>query len=330
MGRIRLVIHLSVLVMLTVIMTGLQACHTDGLLQQEKKFIELFRDFDDNEFYEVITDSYSDSNIIDDRKKTNEALIEDLKKNPYEAGNNEAGWILRSRGEKVSDALINELKSGESYYLFTLVNILADIPSKERDAAFIEILKRELSTPGDHMRHSYVTTMMKALVLNSSADSISTVQRYVNDPMQAPGIRAEARVTLNIFGLYGYVRNDSLDLKLPEKSFLRISETSLSLISDIIRILLEGEFMTMSNEFPSSGTFEICSIQNHKTNIIIEGNLPSDMGTWSLEIGAMVNGQIPIYYKWITGPKSAAGYIGVLEKREDQWRVIFWQNIWVS
>ncbi len=327
MKIIRPLIQRSSFILLVFIMIGCQTYQAVGVAQQEKGFIDLFRDYD---FYSKWSELYSEPNVLDDGEKTNQTLIKQLKKDPYGFGFDETGRILRSRGEHVAKELMNELRLAENYYLLALVHILSDIPSRERDSAFRMKLKQELYTPDNDLKLSYAPVMMRALAVNSSKNSINTLLKFVNNPKQDPWIRAETRVALNILGHYEFMRNVSLDYKFSKESTFKASEGSLEIPCDIVKSLLGDELMTMSDEVPNSGTFEILSIKKQRAGITVNGNLPCDKGTWALDIGAKDNERIPVYYRWHTGPKSAAGYVGVLEERQEQWRVVFWKMIWIS
>jgi hypothetical protein len=129
--------------------------------------------------------------------KPTRELILALKEDPDVFGLDKTGRALVARGRSATPLLLQEFESAEDYYLCSLVNVLAKIPSEERDRAFIRKLEMKKEATKDFLLKSYAAAMMAALADNGCKDAVPIIREYATSPRTENELRTNAKVALN-------------------------------------------------------------------------------------------------------------------------------------
>ena len=327
-----MIARFAILILLTSCVLGAQVAQAVGLSERNSKMMALFQEFDwQNEFMSEMAEELEDEEPVeDDGEKSSNRLLRELKKDSYSFGHGHIGRILVSRGQSVVSDLIERLPRADGYFLLSLINILSDIPSEKRDRVFIAKLEDELTEPAEFLRSTYIENMIMALAANEAKEGIAVIQRFARADNEYRTIRSSARTALNILGVPEQGLAHHRGYTISETVAVKLSDGDIDGPLELLRVLLGHGLLDVSATIPDSGTFEIAVVQKGSGTIKLSGNLPEDKGTWSLVIGTSRNGRIPIYYEWITGPVAAAGYAGVLERQDDELRVLFGIQMWIS
>lgn len=270
--------------------------------------------------------------VNDTGEKSNENLLAELKEEPYDFGFNEPGLMLIKRGEGALKELISEFEKTDSeeddYYLCSLVFILGQIPSEERDNAFIRKLKARLNQTEGFLRDTYTPAMIQFLAQNGCKDAISIISEYAVHDGFSPRITIAAKIALACLGK---------PVSLGDVSGKREVVTNLKSDAEqswakealgFLDILLAYDALYVASK-SKEGKFVVNVFGQGEKTSVVKGRLPDDKGDWSIEFGQQKDGMIPFYYTWHEGPLKAGGWVGVLEKR-DVWHLIRYDELWIS
>jgi len=254
---------------------------------------------------------------VQDKGHTAEKLIKRLKKDPYSYGYDKTGQTLTQRGVSVLPLLLKELDGATDYYRLSLINILSGIDAPERDAAFLKQLEKILREDRDFLADDTASTLMRTLARRKVSEAVPVMNQYLDAEGLEKEFRIEARIALGRLG--------KLDMSsTPRPNYEIAPELSVDPEQQLVQlldVLLQYELFRTPLKLT-----EIESAENQTT--VFRGTI--DEGTWYVRFGEAQSGRVPFYYTWHTGPLASAGYIGVLEKVDNQWLVIFWQMIWIS
>jgi hypothetical protein len=257
--------------------------------------------------------------------KSNKELLAELKADSYEFGYDKPGRALASRGREAMPEVLAEFEDAEDYYLCCLANILAQTPSPERDRAFIRKLQDRRNNVDDFLLDDYAEAMMLALAKNGCQAAVPIIQEYARDPRLEHDLRVQAKVSLNLLRC-------SEPEGEPRGKYVVSPETAPILAqpwaSRALRVL---EALIDHNVFANSGKVTVMSISPAKKGgSMIEGKLPDGKGTWEIDFRKGNGDRIPFRFHWYEGPKAAAQYRGLLEKRGGRWLVVRYQLLWLS
>lgn len=256
------------------------------------------------------------------RANSNQALLAQLREEPYDFGFDKPGRVLASRGAQAAPEILEEFKQAEDYYLCCLVNILCKIPSPERDRAFIQKLEAKKAVKDDFLLDDYAPPMMLALAKSHCQEAIPILSGYAKAPGIDREVNTQALIALTLLGVIQ--EEDSLpnryvvseDLK-PLLS-LPWTKQALTWLDTVIAYKISADL----------GELVITSIQEKEGRV--EGRFINRKGTWGVTFLKADGNRIEFIYDWYTGPLAAAEYRGCLEKRESRWVVTSFRNNWRS
>jgi len=304
------------------------------LSDRNEQLLSLFEEFNSprrDMFQEDLsTDAEYQASLKKSETKSTAKLLRELKEDPYFFGRGPIGRTLAARGKYAAEELIEEVRKAEDYYLCSLATILADIPSNQRDRAFLAKLRTEQSRPQDYLRDDYIPPMMIALAVNQVESATPVLQAFARRVGEDAVIVASAGIALSILGHPEPLGPAGLSYTIASDAFGPDSDREIDAQLELLTALLRHGLLAFSRTVPSSGIFEITQVHGQGETTTLSGILPSKAGTWSLEIGKADEGRVPVFYEWHTGKLAAGGEASVLEMLDEEWRPIFWKRIWIS
>jgi hypothetical protein len=305
---------------------GALASHAVELSTEERA--ALFLSFEEVEWFEdeggarhkyfVHLEDPRSSLALRSDKRSAKALLRALEEDPYEYGYCRTGRILASRGADILPQLLEALPGSDSYYRICLVNLLSEISDPQRDAAFVTLLEKILKEGDpDSLVVPAVEPAMRVLASRNVVTAVPVLRAYLESEGIEEELRAAARIAL---GRMGALDPGSIS------SVPYVTEAGLNIegMSDhvaLLELLLKYELIKAPLKLVE---FEA----GDGPTKVLKGTI--DGGTWYLRVGPEQGGRVPFYYNWHTGPLSAAGYMGVAERKSGQWIVTYWRMMWIS
>ncbi len=251
---------------------------------------------------------------------TTESLIGSLREDPYAWGNDRCGRALVSRGPEASPLLLREFETADGYYLYALANVLGQIPSGERDEAFLRKLEQKQSAVDDFLLPTYAAAMMQALAKSRCAKAVPVIRQYATDKRLFNELRTHAKVALSVLGeeFQKEAGTASPVIVIPEvekASKQPFAQEALGLL----RALVDNDV------FEGDGEISVTVIEPDGNNKIhLGGRLPGKGGRWTAGFQRAGRDKYKCKYSWYTGPKAAAWYRGVLLRKHAQWQLTSW------
>jgi hypothetical protein len=148
-----------------------------ALSDYEKEYYPMFQDLSVYKDHKNKLEGWKPENLSKHNRKSSRELLNEIREDPYGFGHDEPAIVLASRPD-AEKLILEELKGADDYFLCSLVNILSNMPSPERDSVFKDILTKKSKPTDDFLRHSYIIPMMLCLSVSKSPDSISIISKY--------------------------------------------------------------------------------------------------------------------------------------------------------
>ncbi len=253
-------------------------------------------------------------------------LLSEIKEAPYDHGYGNPGQTLVRIGKPATAEILKELVDAEDYYFNALVNILSNIPSPERDEAFLKELGEFFDATDLFLAHWYVPAMMKALADNKCRKAIPILQRFAAHRKLEGNLAGHAKIALSNLESPVEAGDPEERISFADESDEWESLPDYQKMRDILLSIVDLDLL-----FWEPGIFEVTKVKKNKVGgLTFKGKLPNEQGTWDLEIGKEERQKIPVYYSCHCGPRCGVGCAGVLEYRDNRWLVVFWQQLWVS
>ncbi len=261
--------------------------------------------------------------------KTNRQLIEEIRESPYGWGEDEPARVLASRGSPAAALLLRELPTAEDYFLSCLATILGDLPSPERDQAFLKKLREDSRNEDDFLRDDWISLMILALAVNQCHEALPILRRYADDPSEDREIRAAGRVALNVLGEPYLVKDPPYFVNRDNAAF-NGQDPRTQMGVEILNDLLRHQLLATDATIAESGEFTLESVTHAGEETTLKGFLPGN-GSWTLGFrNRPQQERVPLYYTWYTGNVAAGGYLGLVKKSDERWLCTFWMQVWIS
>jgi hypothetical protein len=213
--------------------------------------------------------------------------------------------------------VLEELKGAKDYYRICLLDILSTIHDPRRDAAFVAQLESLLTEEQDYLTDDIAEPLMRTAGAQGIQDAAPILKKFLIAEGFDAETRAEARIAL---GRMGVLDPGSVP-SLPYEKEVGLNMEGMGDHVALLEQLLKYELVMSPLKLVE---FETGDGPTKVLKGTIEG------GTWYLRVGQEQGGRVPFYYKWHTGPFSAAGYMGVAERKDGQWIVVYWRMMWIS
>ncbi len=265
--------------------------------------------------------------------------------------------LLVGFGEKAMPRLIKEFEHANGYTLRNLTDVLAEIPSKQRDEVFFRRLESLNSQEQNFISNYAIRVIIDTLVRRKVDKVVPVLEKILANRPIGDEVRIRAVVALNLFNkpvaprpvdaflvLHPSLHDDLL--KAPVRNTFPVfiatldqtfqpSSTTLQLrnVSHVVSedLVLINKDETLSNSRCSSETLRMLkSIQPTDSVDLFSGSFPSGRGNWSVEIRSVTDSTALIFAKFLRGPLWGAGYLGRAEKRHARWIIVDWQMLWVN
>jgi hypothetical protein len=282
-------------------------------------------------------------------QKTTVSLLQAIKDEPYGMGHGIRVQVLKGRKAEAADLLMKEMAGAEDYYLDCLVDILAEMPSEQRDRLFAEKLNELAKSDEDSLGRNCLEPMIDALAANRAVEAVETLRRLAANPGLDRDVRGCARVALNVLGKPEFLNSSGYSV-VSGANASKAQEESRRLVAEVMKDLLLQGLLT-PGVIPSSGAFEVQGVAvkegvttakgalprpagealwEFARSIVAKGPAPKRVDKWQLALGKPKQGKIPVYYECVPRPMAARGYWGLIEKRDGRWVCVFWQMVWMS
>lgn len=296
----------------------------------ERRFLPLFDDFSVYKDFKKELDEREPMDLSKHSQKSSRELLNEIRESPYGFGHDVPAIVLSSRPD-AQKLILEDFTGADDYFLWCLVNILSNMPSPQRDAAFKDMLIQKSKPTDDFLRDRHIIPMMLSLAISKKLDSIPIISKYAANESEDLDIRAHARIALNILGKpeidnsspFSFVFNEGISSKIKES----VRDVYLEIFNDL---LCHGLLLTYTGTILGKGVFKVNEVKIQEREIEFNGRLPDNAGTWRLIFGKEKEGRAPFYYYWYTGNVSAAGFLGVVQKKEGRWLCLFWRQMFIS
>ncbi|CAN5348975.1 hypothetical protein BH09SUM1_BH09SUM1_33780 [soil metagenome] len=248
-----------------------------------------------------------------------EELLIKLRENPYQT-NGPVEVEITALGRPATARLLKELAVSSGYEYNDLIQILARIPSKKRDDAFIaELEKYTASKEEDFLDRQYVPALMDALADSENQKAISLIERMAK--IERPGVSDKAQIALSRMGKPRPARDPALVWDAEGDAKARFGSKEIEEPQAIALAVLDQAL------FDKKVTVTRIEHSDSK-GWVFSGR--EAKGSWSIEIGSVKDNKVTVTTSYVCGGLCGEGNEIVLVRREGRWVVIKMTMTWVS
>jgi hypothetical protein len=283
------------------------------------------------------------------------ALIGRIKANDLDSHQDDAERLLSSFGEEALPFVIEEFRSSDSDVFFCLTNVLAKIPSPERDDAFIEILSNYQSREDRWLAHWYASVMLDALGESGCQKALPVIRKIAtDDSLKTEEERSHASVALNRLNAPLPARPvesfmsmaDGIESLLREDPYAKAAPILFATVDQVFSpttstMLLQkadrigpDKFVDDSDLSSFGFSPETMRLMNNLDSAISHidlcGGFANHHGFWHVIVSLFENDVALVTATQHFGDLAGAGYLGRAELIDGRWLIVEWQETWVS